>query len=72
MELDIDIEQVVWEPTQDVVPDVVSGWTFGDAIGIGLRARNGWWSVYDAQITHPLKEVCVRIRSSTAISTFAM
>ncbi|KAH7877813.1 uncharacterized protein C8R40DRAFT_1159305 [Lentinula edodes] len=44
VELDIDIEQVVWEPTQDVVPDVVSGWTFGDAIGIGLRARDGWWS----------------------------
>ncbi|KAJ3937435.1 MAG: hypothetical protein NXY57DRAFT_1045445 [Lentinula lateritia] len=44
VEVDIDIEQVVWEPTQDVVPDVVSGWTFGDAIGIGLRARDGWWS----------------------------
>ncbi|KAJ3865929.1 hypothetical protein EV359DRAFT_72120 [Lentinula novae-zelandiae] len=56
VEVDIDIEQVVWEPTQDVVPDVVSGWTFGDAIGIGLRARDGWWSVLDAQIAHPLEE----------------
>ncbi|KAJ3806599.1 hypothetical protein F5876DRAFT_90994 [Lentinula aff. lateritia] len=56
VEFDIDIEQVVWEPTQDVMPDVVSGWTFGDAIGIGLRARDGWWSVHDAQITHSLKE----------------
>ncbi|KAJ3788745.1 hypothetical protein GGU10DRAFT_345240, partial [Lentinula aff. detonsa] len=52
----VDSEQVVWEATKDVIPDVVSGWTFGDAIGIGLRARDGWWSVHDAQIAHYLKE----------------
>ncbi|KAJ4488323.1 hypothetical protein J3R30DRAFT_3696095 [Lentinula aciculospora] len=56
VEFDNDTEKVVREPIQDVIPDFVSGWPFGDAIGIGLRARDGWWSVQDARIVHHLKD----------------
>lgn len=48
---------VVREPTHDVIPDIVSGWTFGDAIGVGLRARDGWWSVSQVKLPAILEEV---------------
>lgn len=48
---------VVREPTQDVIPDIASGWTFGDAIGVGLRTRDGWWSVSQAVLPKTLEEV---------------
>ncbi|KIK63771.1 hypothetical protein GYMLUDRAFT_71889 [Collybiopsis luxurians FD-317 M1] len=54
LEVEFDkINQVVWEPSQDVVPDWVSGWAFGDSVGVGLRSRDGWWSVQDVKLTDP-------------------
>ena len=38
-------KDVVWEPTQVVVPDFVDGHAFGHALGIGLRSVSGWWTV---------------------------
>lgn len=36
---------VVREATQDVVCDFVDNFAFGDAIGLGLRSVDGWWTV---------------------------
>ncbi|KAK0502905.1 hypothetical protein EDD18DRAFT_1135549 [Armillaria luteobubalina] len=38
---------VVREATQDVVCDFVDSFAFGDAIGVGLRSVDGWWTVAD-------------------------
>ncbi|KIY43698.1 hypothetical protein FISHEDRAFT_62739 [Fistulina hepatica ATCC 64428] len=35
-------------PSHDVVPDFIEGISFGDAIGIGLRALHDWWTITTA------------------------
>jgi hypothetical protein len=40
-------EEIVREPTQDVICDFVDGFAFGKAIGIGIRSSSGWWTVED-------------------------
>ncbi|KAJ3842899.1 hypothetical protein F5878DRAFT_348438 [Lentinula raphanica] len=52
---DVGGDDIVRESTKDVIPDVLSGWTFGNAIGIGLRARNSWWSVQDVHVPHSIE-----------------
>ncbi|KAK0197474.1 hypothetical protein F5146DRAFT_48465 [Armillaria mellea] len=36
---------IVREATQDVMCDFVDNFAFGDAIGVGLRSVDGWWTV---------------------------
>ncbi|KAI0747842.1 hypothetical protein C8Q80DRAFT_1219255 [Daedaleopsis nitida] len=62
--LTVDIEHdeqsyfpVARDESHDVLPDFVDGWAFGDAIGLGLRGLEGWWTV-------------VGIRTSAVISDY--
>lgn len=47
--LSVEVEEVVQRiehlATHDVVCDFVSGYAFGDALGVGVRAVDGWWTV---------------------------
>lgn len=49
------------EPTQDVICDFVDGWAFGNALGIGLRSVDGWWTV---------KEVTFQDRNPDKVTIF--
>lgn len=40
---------VVRQETHDVVCDFVDGFAFGEAIGIGIRSVNDWWTVQSVQ-----------------------
>lgn len=40
-------------PSHDVVPNVVDGWTFGNALGVGVLSVQEWWTVTDI-IVHDL------------------
>jgi hypothetical protein len=50
----VDVEvannDLVWEPTQDVVPDFIDGLAFGHALGVGLRSVSGWWTVISVKL----------------------
>ncbi|KAJ7871501.1 hypothetical protein B0H14DRAFT_3570057 [Mycena olivaceomarginata] len=52
LKLTIDVEipkdSAQLEPTQDVLPDFVDGYAFGNAIGLGVRNLGGRWTVTDA------------------------
>ncbi|KAL5490095.1 hypothetical protein ACEPAI_4928 [Sanghuangporus weigelae] len=41
---------VVREQGHDVVCDFVDGFAFGDALGIGIRSVEGWWTVNDIEL----------------------
>lgn len=41
-------EDFVHETTQDIACDFVDGIAFGDALGVGVRAVSGWWTVSEA------------------------
>ncbi|KAI0362755.1 hypothetical protein OH77DRAFT_1389445 [Trametes cingulata] len=49
MSLTVGIEEptltVTRDSSHDVFPDFVDGWAFGDALGVGLRSVDGWWTV---------------------------
>ena len=49
--------QVIHEPTQDVICDFVDGYSFGEAIGVGLRASTGWWTVVDVALGDKMSAV---------------
>ena len=38
---------VVRERSLDVICDFVDGIAFGDALGVGLRSIDGWWTIKD-------------------------
>lgn len=46
--------------THDVMPDFVDGWAFGDAVGVGLRSKEGWWSVAGVEIINRSKSTGAR------------
>lgn len=50
MKFDDNTADIVREPSQDIVCEFVDGNPFGNAIGIGLRSRYGWWTVTAAEI----------------------
>ncbi len=52
---------VTHEPTQDVICDFVDGWAFGNALGIGIRSVDGWWTV---------KEVTFEDRNPDKVTLF--
>ncbi|KIY64911.1 hypothetical protein CYLTODRAFT_424805 [Cylindrobasidium torrendii FP15055 ss-10] len=37
------------EPSQDVVPNFVEGWSFGEALGVGIRSIDTTWTVTSVQ-----------------------
>lgn len=43
-------EKLTAVPSHNVVPDFVSGWAFGQAVGIGLRSVGNWWTVHGASL----------------------
>lgn len=40
-----------------VVPNFVEGWSFGDALGVGLRSSGEWWTVEDVKVPSSLVNV---------------
>ncbi|KAI9056689.1 hypothetical protein FKP32DRAFT_1682226 [Trametes sanguinea] len=58
--LTVDIEapthSVVLTPSHNVLCDFVEGWAFGDALGIGLTSRDGWWTVQNVSVASELRE----------------
>ncbi|TDL27220.1 hypothetical protein BD410DRAFT_713943 [Rickenella mellea] len=49
--------EIVREPLMDVICDFVDGYAFGDALGIGLRSVNGWWSVDELSLLPDIPSV---------------
>lgn len=56
MEVDADSTPpgIVRDTLQDVICDFVDGFSFGDALGFGLRSSNGWWTVKSAALSSPI------------------
>ena len=52
MDVENSNEEIVREPTQDVICDFVDGFAFGKAIGIGIRSSSGWWTVEDVVLVN--------------------
>jgi len=50
---------LVLEESHHVVPDFVDGWAFGDALGVGLRSVDEWWTVKRVSLTPGLAAVCL-------------
>lgn len=48
---------VVRQETHDVVCDFVDGFAFGEAIGIGIRSVNDWWTVQSVQSSNKARLV---------------
>lgn len=47
-------EKVVREASHDVTCDFVDGFAFGDALGVGLRSVDGWWTVEELVLPNDL------------------
>ncbi|KAL7283154.1 hypothetical protein ACG7TL_002580 [Trametes sanguinea] len=58
--LTVDIEvptpSVVLTPSHDILCDFVEGWAFGDALGVGLTSRDGWWTVQNISAASEFQE----------------
>lgn len=54
--------QVIHEPSQDVICDFVGGYSFGEAIGVGVRASTGWWTVVDVALGDKISAENIKIR----------
>ena len=57
------VSTVVRDESHDIVGDFVDGWAFGDAVGIGLRSLDGWWTVTKATVAANIAEVRIFIMS---------
>ncbi|KAJ7771786.1 hypothetical protein B0H16DRAFT_1772103, partial [Mycena metata] len=72
IKLTIDVEEpsdsAVLEPTQDVLCDFLDGFAFGDALGLGVRSRGGWWTVTDAVLASKSDGLDVELLRSTTIA----
>ena len=62
--ISVDVEQpgeiplpVARAESHDVACDFVGGWAFGDAIGVGLRSVDDWWTVTAVEASASLSEV---------------
>lgn len=40
-----------------VIPNFVEGWSFGSAVGVGLRSSGEWWTVKDVKVADSFWEV---------------
>jgi hypothetical protein len=74
IKLEIDLEDssgetfYVHEPSQDVICDFVDGYAFGDTVGIGLRSREGGWTVVEEANTASSASVSVKFMLVTLSS----
>ncbi|KAJ7043274.1 hypothetical protein C8F04DRAFT_1074310 [Mycena alexandri] len=72
IKLTIDVEEpsdsAVLEPTQDVLCDFLDGFAFGDALGLGVRSRGGWWTVSDAVLASKSDGFDVELLRNTTIA----
>lgn len=50
VEPELSIPAVTRMPSHDVSCDLVNGWAFGDALGVGLRSQSGWWTVKNVSL----------------------
>ena len=48
--------QVVRADSHDVSCDFVRGWAFGDALGVGVRSVDGWWTVVGLSVVAELSQ----------------
>ena len=48
--------QVVRADEHDVSCDFVGGWAFGEALGVGVRSVDGWWTVVGLSVAVALSE----------------
>lgn len=44
-----DISAIQRQPYQDVICHFVSGYAFGDCIGIAVQSLSGWWTVNEVK-----------------------
>ncbi|KAJ7093157.1 hypothetical protein C8R44DRAFT_399607 [Mycena epipterygia] len=63
---------VIREPTQDVIPDFVDGYAFGDAIGLGVRSLADWWTVTEAVLATESEGLSVELLHPTRIAPSQM
>ncbi|KAJ7684731.1 hypothetical protein DFH06DRAFT_1277353 [Mycena polygramma] len=72
IKLTIDVESTAdlarLESTQDVLPDFVDGYAFGDAVGVGVRCLGGWWNVIGAVVSSPSGAISVELLRNTTIA----
>lgn len=68
---------VVREQSHDVVCDFVDGFALGDALGVGLRAIDGWWEVDGIEppkefpsVGKPSPGLCQKMLISIAVSEY--
>jgi hypothetical protein len=54
--VEVELEEYIVrrESTQDIFPDFVGGWAFGNAIGVGIRSVSGWWDATGIALSHPV------------------
>lgn len=50
VEPELSIPTVTRMPSHDVSCDLVNGWAFGEALGVGLRSQSGWWTVKNVSL----------------------
>jgi hypothetical protein len=48
------VDDIVHEPSLNVVCDFIDGYAFGEAIGVGIRSIAGWWTVMSVELVHPI------------------
>ena len=60
----VDVEQptrplvpVAHVQSHDIACDFVGGWAFGNALGVGMRSLDGWWTVDSVAIAGGSSEV---------------
>lgn len=44
-----DTSPIQHQSSQDVICDFVSGFAFGDCIGIAVQSLSGWWTVEEVK-----------------------
>ncbi|KAI0637266.1 hypothetical protein C8Q77DRAFT_1051392 [Trametes polyzona] len=57
VEVEKETRSVARDASQDVYPDFVEGWAFGEALGVGLKSVDAWWTVENATAPANLAEV---------------
>ncbi|CCM03831.1 uncharacterized protein FIBRA_05980 [Fibroporia radiculosa] len=55
------VDTVVHMASHDVSCDFVDGWSFGNALGVGIRSVSGWWTVKDIVLAVAPADVNVSI-----------
>lgn len=54
---DASVSKVSRQETHDVICDFVDGFAFGEAIGIGIRSVDSWWTLESVTATSATSKV---------------